>query len=66
MLNCEVFAVYVLVLTAIWVYFGRTWDFHTLALAMFFPALLSIHFANDGFFNIVIGKSQVSIHFSNH
>ena len=32
----------VLVLTAVWVYAGRNLDFSTLALAMFFPAALSV------------------------
>ena len=59
MLNCELFAVYVLCLTTLWVYLGRSWDFHTLALAMFFPALFAFYFANKGFLTVVFGKNQV-------
>ena len=59
MLDCELFAVYVLCLTTLWVYLGRSLDFHTLALAMFFPALFAIYFANEGFFTVVFGKNQV-------
>ena len=59
MLDCELFAVYVLCLTTLWVYLGRSWDFHTLALAMFFPALFTIHFADEGFLTLVFGKNQV-------
>ena len=59
MLDCELFAVYVLCLTTLWVYLGRSWDFHTLALAMFFPSLFAIYFANEGFFTVVFGKNQV-------
>lgn len=61
MLSCEIFALLVLILTAVWVYVGRKLSFHTLALAMFFPAIVTVLFADDGFVSTVVGASQVSI-----
>ncbi len=66
LLPCEVFAITTLVVTAVWVWYGRNWSFPTLAWAMFFPGLFAPWFVEDqGFMKQVLwGTKKVTFKFN--
>ncbi|KAL5021630.1 hypothetical protein ScPMuIL_000785 [Solemya velum] len=45
--DCLFFSATVIVATVVWVYIGRKWKFSVLALAMYFPTVAAVLFADD-------------------
>lgn len=59
--NCEIYAVFTVVVTALWVYYGRHWSFPTLALAMFFPGIFAPWFSMQADFIQQVMGFNVSV-----
>ncbi len=60
LLKCEIYAIFTISVTALWVCYGRKWSLNTLALVIFFPGLIAAKFVNDGtFIHQILAYNQV-------